>query len=289
MGLFVILLILFLVTKKDKRNSDIFKTILGLGIAVSVISSVTGLSSIPAILFFILLFAALRRRGTADEKKQARENSKWQEQQMRQEQARRTEQAHREERDRVRNEQTRQRERGSSGGSVRSLILPRAVNKRTKIVQNFNRHFTLSLTESEIKRIVDASYLSEAWKREVESMTEKYETVYEWFIGTTNWLRVYIYVFQIQNISSDFARQEQICIETLDEVMRYAESLQFSTMDERISRVNDRFFTCFDETSFMIAYRYMQSKGKKYNLDQIDIVQNEGEIERMARKYQSTN
>lgn len=267
MGLFIFLLIIYFIQKKDKRNSDIFKWIIGIGIVASIVGSILDFSSLPGILFFLFLFLAMRSRDSSKEKKQTKENA---------ERQRQWESGQR---------QAQQQYRPGSGGSVSSQILPRAVAKRRKIVESFNKQYNLSLTEGEIKRIVDASYLSEAWKREVEAMSAKYETVYEWFLGRTNWLRVYIYVFEIQNISSDFTRQEQICIETFDEVMSYAESLHYATLEERISKVNERFFTGFDETSFMIAYRFMQRKGKKYDLEKIDIVKNEDEIERMAQKY----
>lgn len=285
MGLFIFLIILYMMQKKDKRNSDIFKGVIGAGIVVAILSSVLSFSSIPGILLFLVIYLIMRNRNASSDKKQEEENAQRQRQWQQQHQQQQSQQANN------RQQQTWQQQtaRPASGGPVKSQILPRTVAKRTKIVQNFNRQFTLSLTETEIKRIVDASYLSEAWKREVEAMAAKYETVYEWFLGTTNWLRVYIYVFQIQNISSDFARQEQICMETFDEVMQYAESLHYATMDERINKVNDRFFTCFDETSFMIAYRFMQRKGKKYDLEKIDIVKNEDEIERMAQKYEAMN
>ena len=75
-------------------------------------------------------------------------------------------------------------------------------------------------------------------------------------------------------------------METFDEVMRYAVSLTELTLEEKITRVNDRFFSSFTETSFMMAYRYMQSKGKTYQLEQVEVMKNETEAEQIMSKYQ---
>ena len=173
----------------------------------------------------------------------------------------------------------------STGSRTRSSILPHPMKKRTRLVSEFNEKYKLTLTEEEIKRIVEASYMSESWKREVESMAARYETVHEWFYGDTSWLRVYIYAFEVQNISSDFELQERYAEEAFDEVFRYAESMTYLTLPERIARVNDRFFATFDEASFMIAYRYMEKKGKKYDLGSGAVLKNEDEAEQAMHKY----
>ena len=177
---------------------------------------------------------------------------------------------------------------GSSQSYTASKILPKPLIRRNRIVTAFNEKYDLSLTEEEIHRIAEASYVSESWKREVEAMTVKYETEGQWFAGPTDWLRVYIYAFEIQNISSDFSLQEQICFETLDEVMAYACSISDASVEERIQRINDRYFTRFNEMSFMIAYRFLQRKGRNYDLSRPDLVKNvDQELEEALKKYQT--
>jgi len=167
-----------------------------------------------------------------------------------------------------------------------SRILPKPLIRRNRIITSFNQKYDLSLTDEEIRRIAEASYVSDSWKREVEAMTCKYETEGQWFAGSTDWLRVYIYVFQIQNISTDFSMQEQICYEALDEVVSYACELPDATVEERVRRVNDRYFTRFNEMSFMIAYRFLQRKGRTYNLSRPDLVKNvDQELEEVMKKY----
>lgn len=176
----------------------------------------------------------------------------------------------------------------SSSTYTASKILPKPLTRRHRIVSGFNDKYDLSLTEAEINRIAEASYVSESWKREVEAMTVRYETEGQWFAGPTDWLRVYIYVFEIQNISSDFSLQEQICFETLDEVMAYACSIPDATIEERIQRINDRYFTRFNEMSFMIAYRFLQRKGRNYDLSRPDLVKNvDQELEETMKKYRA--
>lgn len=167
-----------------------------------------------------------------------------------------------------------------------SRILPKPLVRRNRIITSFNQKFDLSLTSEEIRRIAEASYVSESWKREVEAMTFKYETEGQWFAGSTDWLRVYIYAFQLQNISTDFSMQEQICYETLDEVMAYACEIPDATVEERVRRINDRYFTRFNEMSFMIAYRFLQRKGRSYDLSRPDLVKNvDRELEEVMKKY----
>lgn len=291
MSLFAFLLIMYLLTKKDKRRSDIFKGIFSVGIAIAILGSVFNFSSIPGVFIFVALLFWLGNRNKKAENEQEKESERYR--QWRESAYSQNKQGSYNQNqtwDQARNQT--QNTTGSStaknqrtSAKVTSVILPRAAKKRIRIVENFNKKFELNLTEEEMKRIVDASYLSDAWKKEVEAMTVDYATESEWFNGVTGWLRVYLYVFHIQNVSSDFPRQLQICDETFDEVMRYAESLQYATLDERIHKVNQRFFTRFDETTFMIAYRFMEKRGRKYDLDKIQVLKNEADYEEAARKY----
>lgn len=55
--------------------------------------------------------------------------------------------------------------------------LTKAVPKRRKIIQKFNQKYDLYLTDEEINRIVDASYMSNCWEREILDMDQKYDTI----------------------------------------------------------------------------------------------------------------
>ena len=49
--------------------------------------------------------------------------------------------------------------------------------------------------------------------------------------------------------------------------------------------MNDKFFTDFNEISFMIAYRFLEANGRKYNLARKNVVTNEDEIAELEKKY----
>lgn len=170
---------------------------------------------------------------------------------------------------------------------VESTILPKAASKRRKIIEKFNKKFNLTLTDSQIQRIVDASYYSPEWQHEVEDMTKEYDSVYQWYQGDTAWLRAYIKAFLVQSISSDFQQQKQICFSELDQVFAGADMTYAISQEEVIKGVNDKFFTEFDDISFMIAYRFLEANGRKYELHNKRIVINESETDILARKYDS--
>ena len=308
MSTVVVLFILFFVLKgnKDFVKSDIFRIIGGVFVLFLLMSALFSLPVFPIAVIALIIYLATRAGKRSGTNRQEAENKRryeagqsgsfqYNEEQMKNRYKGQTRAAM----DQMSRRAQEQRERQSavettsytsyqstSAKKVSSRILPRAVKKREKIVATFNEQYHLCLTEDEQKRMVEASYLSEGWKRELEAMSERYDAAQQWLMGPTCWLRVYMYVFCVQTISSDFQRQEAICMETFDEVMRYAESLTELTLEEKITRVNDRFFSSFTETSFMMAYRYMQSKGKTYQLEQVEVMKNETEVEQIMSKYQ---
>lgn len=308
MSTVIVLLILFFVLKgnKDFVKSDIFRIIGGIFVLFLLMSALFSLPVFPIVVIALIIYLATRAGKKSSTNRQEAENKRryetgqsgsfqYNEEQVKNRYTGQTRAAM----DQMSRRAQEQRERQSfasasdtgtyqntSTKKVSSRILPKAVKKREKIVASFNEQYHLCLTEEEQKRMVEASYLSEGWKRELEAMSERYDAAQQWLMGPTCWLRVYMYVFCVQTISSDFERQETICIETFDEVMRYAESLTELTLEEKITRVNDRFFSSFTETSFMMAYRYMQSKGKNYQLEQVEVMKNESQVEQMMSKYQ---
>ena len=167
-----------------------------------------------------------------------------------------------------------------------SYGLPSAEKKRTKIVKKFSDKYNLFLTDREIKRIVDASYLSSGWAREICYMNQKYDTVYAWYASMNPWLKVYLYAFQQQNISSDFAMQERIVYDAFNTVFSDVCSDGDLTIDQAIRRINEKYLTNFDETTFMIAYRYMESKGKKYSFAFGQVLNTQEDIDELLSKYE---
>jgi len=165
--------------------------------------------------------------------------------------------------------------------------LPKAPTKRKKIIQNFNNKYNLNLTEEQIQSIANSSYMSEIWHNEVDAMNQKYNSVYEWFPGYTQWLRTYMYVFHVQEITSDIRQQEKIVIKTFEEIFQYADSLEGFTVAEKIEKVNSKYMTAFDDATFMIAYRFLEAKGMHHDLEGPELLKDENEIDELLEKYKT--
>lgn len=176
----------------------------------------------------------------------------------------------------------------AKAAKVMSAILPRQVAKRRKIVEDFNKKYKLYLTEEQIKGIVDSTYMSETWKREVEAMTGRYESIYEWFQGNTRWLRAYLYAFHVQDVTSDMEQQERIVTAAFEEVMKYSDTLSYLSVPERIKEINSQFYTGFDDVSYMIAYRFLEAKGMFHTLDVTPPAHDDSELDELMEKYRST-
>lgn len=166
-----------------------------------------------------------------------------------------------------------------------SNILPREASKRRKIIEKFNKKYELYLTESQIQRIVDASYYSSEWEKEIADMNKEYNSVYEWFQGNTSWIRAYLKVFKVQSVCSDFGQQKQICLSEFDQVFCETDFASFYSQDDAIREMNNKFFIDFNDISFMIAYRFLEANGRKYNLTTRNVVKNESETDILVHKY----
>ena len=153
-----------------------------------------------------------------------------------------------------------------SNKSTYSRKLPKSKKGRLKLLDNFNKKFNLYLEEDQMNSIVDSSYFSETWKKELEAMDEKYDTLYNWFDGPTTWLRLYIWCFIPQEITYDIIQQEKICFCSFDSVFKYAESLGNVSRAEVIKRCNEKFFCQFDDITFTMSLKYMSTHGRSYKL-----------------------
>lgn len=184
--------------------------------------------------------------------------------------------------------QSRYSKSDAKAAKVMSAILPRQVAKRRKIVQDFNKKYKLYLTEEQINGIVDSTYMSETWKREVEAMAGRYESIYEWFQGNTRWLRAYLYAFHVQDVTSDMEQQEKIVTAAFEEIMKYSDTLSYLSVPERINEINSKYYTGFDDVSYMIAYRFLEAKGLFHTLDVTPLNHDDSELDDLMKKYQST-
>lgn len=169
---------------------------------------------------------------------------------------------------------------------VSGKTLVKAVPKRRKIVEKFNNKYGLNLTDSQITLMVDSSYMSIMWEEEIIAMSEEYNSMYEWFKSDTSWLRAYLRVFNVQDVSSDFEEQKNICFNAFDQIFAETDYSLFTSRKELISHINNMYMTNFDEVTFMIAYRFLKDNGKAYDIGLgSNVMRNEDEAEKLARKY----
>lgn len=180
---------------------------------------------------------------------------------------------------------TTKRERNNA--MPRASQLPDAVSKRIRIVEKFNKKYDLNLTESQIQTMVDASYVSTDWELFLHSMTQEYATVHQWFAsGQNGWLRVYLRVFNTQTVSPDMQQQKQICLDSFHQIFQYADLSSYNTPAWDIRNVNNKFMTNFDDTSFMLAYRFLEENGIHPKLGSVKIMDADEELEALKRKYE---
>ena len=168
-------------------------------------------------------------------------------------------------------------------------MLPKSKVRRADIVKQFSARFRLYLTEEQVNLIVNASYISDLWRSEIEVMQGAYnfETSAQWLQGGTKWLRAYLKAFTVQEITSDLKQQEDIVTAAFDAVFRYVDGLPDIPLADKIARVNREFFTLFDDVSFMIAYRFLESKGLNHRLSGSGPVRNEGgaDVDELLKRY----
>lgn len=284
MSIFSIFILIFIIKKlkSDVRFSDFGKGIFSLvffGIVVSAIAGIVPIIPVLLTLLGILGFIAvplgvilflIYKYCIKQESNQHKEKYGWDEETTRQMNTREKTQKHEYE----------------NPAPLTSKILPKPVRKRKKLVAGFSEKYDLKLTEEQIRRISDASYFSFSWKQELEAMAQKYDAVYQWFQGNTAYLRAYLYVFPVQDVTSDFTQQQQICIQSFEEVFAYADSFPHLNIDEKIEKVNSKFFTNFNEITYMIAFRFLEANGYHHSLDKVELHRNDDDIDDLLMKYQ---
>lgn len=188
----------------------------------------------------------------------------------------------------ARNSKIKRRENETSEEYVNRT--PRKLDKspkiRRNIIRKFNEIYELRLTDEQIDCIVDASYASAPWDNEVAYMQQQYNSVAEWLSAPTGWLRAYLRAFCVQEVSSDFKYQRQICISAFNQIFKEINLEKYYSLTEAIEDVNRKYLTEFDHLTFMIAYRFLEANGYKYNLPGANVVMNEDEAEKLAKEYE---
>lgn len=163
--------------------------------------------------------------------------------------------------------------------------LTRAVPKRRKIIQKFNQKYELLLTEEQINRIVDASYMSNCWEREIFDMSQKYDTIAQWYRGDSAWLRAYLHAFPVQNVTSDFENQKAICLNAFYQIFSEVNPEKYVSVEDCVTEINNRFMTNFDEMTFTIAHRFLHEQGYSFAMPHYDVHGTKSDIDMLKEKY----
>ena len=163
--------------------------------------------------------------------------------------------------------------------------LTRSTGKRVRIVSKFNKKYNLRLTDDQIERIMNASYVSYYWEKEIYDMTLDYSVQAEWMRSETDWLRAYLLAFPVMDIASDFSVQKNIVINSYVQIFKSIQGKKYYSVDEMIKDVNNMYLVNFDEMTFMIAHKFLRENGMNYELPQIGVMKFESEVERLAHQY----
>jgi hypothetical protein len=163
--------------------------------------------------------------------------------------------------------------------------LTRSTSKRVRIVSKFNKKFNLNLTDDQIERIMNASYVSYYWEKEIYDMTQDYSVQAQWLKADTDWLRAYLMAFPVMDIASDFSVQREIVKSSYFQIFKALQDKSFYSVDEMIKEVNNRFLVNFNEMTLMIAFKFLKENGYNFELPQIGVMRNESDVERLARQY----
>lgn len=163
--------------------------------------------------------------------------------------------------------------------------LSRSTGKRVRIVSKFNKKYNLRLTDDQIERIMNASYVSYYWEKEIYDMTQDYNVNAEWLKSDTDWLRAYLMAFPVMDIASDFTVQKTIVTNSYLQIFKSIQGKSYYSVDEMIKDVNNMYLVNFDEMTFMIAHKFLRESGFNFELPQIGVMKNMSEIDRLAQQY----
>ena len=163
--------------------------------------------------------------------------------------------------------------------------LTQSTSKRVKIVSKFNKKFGLNLTEDQVERIMNASYISYYWEKEIYDMSQDYNVQVEWLKSDTDWLRAYLMAFPVMDIASDFSVQKKIVVDAYYQIFKGITAKSYYSIDEMIKDVNNKYLVNFNEMTFMIAHKFLKQNGHDFELPRIGVTRVETDVERLAREY----
>ena len=166
--------------------------------------------------------------------------------------------------------------------------IPDDKEKRILIIKRFCDKYGLNLSDRDIGIISDASYCSSIWAEEVMAMNKSYLDLGEWFCGNakTIWLRVYLFVFPVKDITQDLDQLYSIAVERdFKNLANVINEKRYLSLDECIKSINNKYYLNFDKISFALFTYIMRQKGMKIVLADVGQVGFEDEMSALIRKY----
>ena len=167
--------------------------------------------------------------------------------------------------------------------------LPDSPDKRADIIKTFMDKFNIRISYADIITIVEATYYSKEWEKELEAMTNDYANLGMWFTtdgGRKNWLRIYLACFPVKEISGDMEEQHDLIVNKhFVNLYKDIISREFLTNEEIIRYINEKFYLTFDKNSFAIWKAYMKKNGYDIPLKNDGQVGFDTEINRLKRNY----
>ena len=169
--------------------------------------------------------------------------------------------------------------------------LPDSPYKRESIIFNFTKNHYITINSENRQTIVEASYYSEEWEQILREMTYEYANLGIWFKHNNDkmsWLRIYLAVFPVKEITSDMEEQYSIVVEKhFTNLVKEINKKEFDTIEDIINYVNSTFYLTFDKNSFAAWNAFMKEKKHVIKLKNMGQIGVDSEINRLVRKYEN--
>lgn len=125
---------------------------------------------------------------------------------------------------------------------------------RIAVVKNFSDKYQLHLTKDQITNLVNASYVSQEWEQEIYEMLRvyNYKSPQDWISQGNKWVRAYMYVFSVQEISADYRNQEDIAKAAFNQIFEEMNQRHIEDEKSAISYINQKFYANLDEEIYKI-------------------------------------
>ncbi len=166
--------------------------------------------------------------------------------------------------------------------------LPINAYRREYSVMRFCDEYGIKISYKEASLIADASFYSEFWAEELIDMCKGYNHPSEWYASEQKkdkiWLRIYMMVFPVKELSADALEQYEIVNKHFDNLAREIMKHRFVSNDEAIRYINNHYYLSFDKTTYSLWKSLMKSKYRfeLLNEGQIGV---DTELAQMIRKY----